>query len=54
MAEQMKKLECKTPCEFMVKSHDEREIIAIAKEHARKYHKMEMTDEQARQMIQPA
>jgi predicted small metal-binding protein len=52
MAEGMKKLECS--CDFMVRSHDEEEIVRVAKEHAEKYHKMSLSDEQAKALIEPA
>jgi len=38
MAEILKKIECGSTCGFMVRSHDEKELVAIALEHAKKFH----------------
>jgi len=54
MAEQMKKLECPAPCNFSVKSHDEKEIVEIAMRHAKKSHNMTITEEELKKMIKPA
>jgi len=42
MAEAMKKIECPSPCNFSVKSHDEKEIVEMVKQHAKKIHNMEI------------
>ena len=44
MAQDMKKVECDSPCNFCVKSHDENEIIEIVKQHAKKMHDKTITD----------
>jgi predicted small metal-binding protein len=54
MAEAMKKLECPSPCNFSVKSHDEKEIIEMAKQHAKKSHNMEISEKDLKAMIKPA
>ena len=54
MAEKLKKIECDPKCGFMVQSHDEKELIEIAKEHAKKFHNMIATDEQAKGMMKDA
>jgi len=40
MAEDMKKIECPSPCNFSVRSHDEKEIIEVVIQHAKKSHNM--------------
>ena len=54
MAEAMKKVECPSPCNFSVKSHDEKEIIEMAKRHAKKSHNMEISEKELMSMIKPA
>jgi predicted small metal-binding protein len=54
MAEAMKRLECLAPCNFSVKSRDEKEIIEIAKHHAKKSHNMEISEKDLKAMIKPA
>jgi predicted small metal-binding protein len=54
MAEQMKKIECPAPCNFSVKSHDEKELVAIAIQHAKKSHNMAITEQEVKKMIKPA
>ncbi len=43
-----KKVECDPPCGFMVKSHDEREIIDLVKQHAKRAHKMNVAEKDIR------
>ncbi len=45
MAEQMKKIECPAPCNFSVKSHDEKEIVEMTMQHAKKIHNMSITEQ---------
>ena len=51
MAEQMKKAECDSPCNFSVKSHDENEIVQIVKDHAKKMHDMTISDQDVKKKI---
>jgi predicted small metal-binding protein len=51
MAETLKKIECDPKCGFMVRSHDEKELIKVATEHAKKLHNMKMTEAEARKMV---
>jgi predicted small metal-binding protein len=53
-ASEMKKLECPSPCSFSIKSHDEKEIIEMAMQHAQKKHNMKATEEDLKKMIKPA
>jgi predicted small metal-binding protein len=54
MAEALKKLECDPKCGFLVRSHDEKEVLRIALEHAKKFHNMTMTEKEAREMLEDA
>jgi predicted small metal-binding protein len=54
MAEAMKKIECPSPCNFSVKSHDEKEIVEMVKLHAKKSHNMEISEKEIKAMIKPA
>ena len=51
MAKTLKKIECDPKCGFVVQSHDEKELIEIAREHAKKYHKMTVTDKDVKAMM---
>ncbi len=53
-AKEMKKIECPAPCNFAVKSHDEKEIIELAMKHAQNKHKMKISEKELKEMIQPA
>ena len=51
----LKKLECDPVCGFMIRSHDEKEVIEIALEHAKKFHKeMKITEKDVKGMIKAA
>ena len=54
MAETLKKIECDSTCGFMVRSHDEKELVEIAMQHAKKFHDMTVTEKDARAMIEDA
>lgn len=54
VAEAMKKVECDSPCNFAVKSHDEKEMIEIVKQHAKQMHNMSISDKEVKQMMKPA
>ena len=54
MAEQMKKIECPAQCNFSVKSHDEKELVAIAIQHAKKSHNMTISEQEVKKMVKPA
>jgi predicted small metal-binding protein len=53
-AGEMKKLECPAPCSFSVKSHDEKEIVEMAMQHAQKKHNMKVSEGDIKKMIKPA
>jgi predicted small metal-binding protein len=55
MAENLKSISCDPICGFMVRSHDENELVEMIKAHAAKKHPgMKMTDEEIKAMIKPA
>lgn len=54
MAAQMKKIECPSPCNFSVKSHDEKELVEIAVQHAKKSHNMSISEQDVKKLIKPA
>ena len=54
MAEKLKKLECDPKCGFLIQSHDEKEIVEIAIQHAKKSHSMAITEKDARAMLKDA
>ncbi len=47
----LKSVTCDPKCGFMVRSRNEKEIISVIKAHAKKMHKMTMTDKQVKDMI---
>ena len=47
----LKSVSCDPSCGFMVRSHDEKEIVSVVKAHAKKVHKMNMTDKQVMDMM---
>jgi predicted small metal-binding protein len=54
VAEKLKKIECDPNCGFMVRSHDEKEIIEITTQHAKKSHNMTITEKDVRDMLKTA
>ena len=53
MAKTLKKVECDPQCGFMVQSHDEKEVIDIAMQHAKKFHsEMKITEKEVRDMME--
>ena len=54
MMQKTKKIECDPACGFMVKSHDEKELVEIVKTHAKKVHNMTVTDKDVKDKIEDA
>jgi predicted small metal-binding protein len=54
MPEKLKKIECDPKCGFLVQSHDEKEIVEIAKKHAIKSHKMTINEKDIKGMMKDA
>lgn len=51
MAGTFKKVECDPACGFMVKSHDEKELIEIVRQHAKKSHNLSVTDKDIKEKM---
>jgi predicted small metal-binding protein len=52
---ELKSISCDPTCGFMVRSHDENELVEMIKAHGKKMHPdMKMSDEEIRAMIKPA
>ncbi len=51
MAGALKEVSCDPVCGFSVKSHDEKEIIEIVKQHAKKSHNMTVSDKEIMGMM---
>ena len=49
--ETLKTFKCDPSCGFMVRSHDEKELIDIAKAHAKKAHRMNMSDSEIGKLL---
>ncbi len=47
----LKKIECEPKCGFMVRSHDEKEIVDLAIKHAKMSHNETLTEKQVKEMI---
>lgn len=45
---------CSKGDDFMIKSEDEQEVLQHVKEHAAEKHDMDLSDDEARDMIQQA
>jgi predicted small metal-binding protein len=54
VAEKLKKVECDPKCGFLVQSHDEKEIVDIAVQHAQKSHNMKITEKDVKEMMTDA
>ncbi len=51
MTGSLKKIECEPKCGFMVRSHDEKELVDLAVKHAKKSHNETLSDKEAKEMI---
>jgi predicted small metal-binding protein len=54
MAERLKKVECDPKCGFLIQSHEEKEIVEIAMQHAKKAHSLVITEKDVRAMLKDA
>jgi len=52
--EQLKSISCDPTCGFMVRSHDEKEVMDLAKQHVKKVHHMKTTDKELKAMVKSA
>ncbi len=51
MTGDLKKVECDPKCGFMVRSHDEKELIDLVTQHAKKSHKMDLSEKDVKEKI---
>jgi predicted small metal-binding protein len=49
--EKMKSITCDPECGFMVRSHDENEVMDVAKKHAKDMHEMDASEEELKGMM---
>jgi predicted small metal-binding protein len=54
VGDKLKKVECDPKCGFLIQSHDEKEIVDIAIQHAKKAHSKSITEKDARGMMKDA
>ncbi len=54
MAGNLKKIECDPTCGFMVRSHDEKELIDLVTRHAKKSHNMSVSEKDIREKMKAA
>jgi predicted small metal-binding protein len=54
MKETLKKIECDPTCGFMIRSHDEKELIDLVKQHAKKSHNMSVSEKDIRDKMKAA
>ena len=52
MSESLYKVTCTPECGFSVTSHDKTEVVALAKEHGQKVHKLDMPDAEVENMVE--
>lgn len=45
MEKELKSISCDPDCGFLIRSHDEMEVVEIAKKHAKEKHNMDVSDE---------
>jgi len=51
MAQKLTRLECDPKCGFAVQSHEEKEVVDIAIQHAKTAHSMAITEKEVREML---
>lgn len=51
MDTKIKAIECDPDCGFMIKSHDEEEVVMVAKEHVKTKHDMDVADTEMRKKM---
>ncbi|MDA8172990.1 MAG: DUF1059 domain-containing protein [Nitrospiraceae bacterium] len=50
--QQLKQIDCGPECGFLIRSHDEKEIIELTKKHVKQHHGMDMTDQEIKKDIE--
>ena len=51
MTGDLKKIECEPKCGFMVRSHDEKELVDLVIKHAKLSHNETLSEKEAKEMI---
>ena len=51
MAGNLKKIECDPSCGFLVRSHDENEVVRMAREHVKNIHHKDISEQDAQSMV---
>lgn len=54
MTGNLKKVECDPTCGFMIRSHDEKELIDLVAQHAKKSHNMSLSEKDIRDNMKAA
>lgn len=55
MSEELKSIECDPKCGFLVRSHNEEELVEMAMAHGKKMHpELNVTEDQVKSWIKPA
>jgi len=54
MNQKLMQVSCDPKCGFMIKSHDEQEIVKFTKDHAKKSHKMDVSEKDIKGMMKAA
>jgi predicted small metal-binding protein len=54
MTGKLKKIECEPTCGFMIRSHDEKELIDFVTQHAKKSHNMSVSEKDIRGKMKAA
>lgn len=46
--QQLKKIDCGPECGFMIRSHDEKEIIEATRKHVKQFHGKDMSEQEVK------
>ncbi|MDA8087556.1 MAG: DUF1059 domain-containing protein [Nitrospiraceae bacterium] len=49
---QLKQIDCGPECGFLIRSHDEKEIVDITKKHVKQFHGMDMSEQDIKKDIE--
>ena len=54
MAQNLKSVECDPACGFMIRSHDETELMSMVKSHVRSAHQKNLSDQEVKDKMKAA
>jgi len=54
MTGNLKKVECDPTCGFMIRSHDEKELVDLVIQHAKKSHNMDVSEKDVKEKMKAA